>query len=191
MKQWRASIEYDKSNTVRLAKALEKSFHWQRRLALFMAGFAIVALGFVLGIQNTYGLAFIAIGCLLLTNTDAQARKKARTITSQLKGYVPQMRYTFSEKSFLGETDRESNSFAYDQLIRLMDDGKFLYLFKDRETAFMVDKSTVLPAESPQLKEQVSVESGLRWIQYGSILNTGLITLIKQYGAQDKQKVRR
>ena len=191
MKQWRASIAYDQNNTIRLAKALEKSFHWQRRLALFIAGFAMIALGFILGIQTAFGLAFIVLGCLLITNTDAQARKRARTIISQLKGYVPQMRYTFSGKSFVGETDRESNSFAYDQLIRLMGDGKFLYLFKDKESAFMVDKNTVQPAECPQLKERVSAESVLRWIQYGSILNTGLITLIKQYGIQGKKKASR
>lgn len=191
MKQWHASIAYDKNNTIRLTKALEKSFHWQRRLALFVVSAGMIALGFALGIQNPYGLAFIAIGCLLLTNTDVQARKKARTITDQLRGYVPQMRYTFSEKSFLGETDMESNTFAYDQMIRLMDDGKFLYLCKDKESAFMVDKNTVQPAECQQLKERISMETDLSWIRSGNILNTGLITLIKQYCIQGKKKARR
>ena len=178
MKEWKASIAYDSKNTIRLSKTLQNTFHFWQKVLLMAFSVVVAAAGLAVGANTPEGLLMLALGCIMLMNTDMSARARARHTLSQLRGYIPRMEYTFGETSFRGMTDREDNTFSYSTIIRLVDDKKFLYLFQNQESAFMVDKATVEPKGCRELKEHIAKQVGLQWTYPGNLLNTGLVTLI-------------
>lgn len=178
MKEWKASIAYDSKNTIRLSKTLQNTFHFWQKVLLMAFSVVVAAAGLAVGANTPEGLLMLALGCIMLVNTDMSARARARHTLSQLRGYIPRMEYTFGETSFRGTTDREDNTFSYSTIIRLVDDRKFLYLFQNKESAFMVDKATVEPKGCGALKEHIAKQVGLQWTYPGNLFNTGLLTLL-------------
>lgn len=185
--EWTASIAYTESNTIRMTKVIQNTFHFGQKFLLMVMSAIVAVSGVKIGLSSAEGLLLLALGCILFMNTDMGARARARHTLAQLRGYIPKMTYTFSQNGFRGVTDREDHTFSYQSIIRLVDDGKFLYLFQTRELAFMVDKSTIQPAGTAALKEHLSKQAGLAWTTSGNWLNSGLLTLIGNWKNTRKQ----
>ena len=56
------------------------------------------------------------------------------------------------------------------KMVRLVEDKEYLYLYISRESAYMVDRSTVEPGDSGKLKEFLAGKTGLDWTKPFSLL---------------------
>ena len=177
--KYTAKIDYDSKTSLRLAKMQQRLFNIPLEITGYVLSAILIASGFFLGCNTTSGLLFLAAGCLMITNIDAPARHRVKQLEKMLKGYVPTMEYTFYEKDFVGRTVNECKRCVYNDLIRIVDDGKYYYLFPDKQYCYMVDLASLVPNDSVGFRKLIEESSGLKVTVPFSFLKNGLYTLIK------------
>lgn len=177
--KYSAKIDYDSKTSLRLAKMQQRLFNMPLEITGYVLSAFLIASGFFLGCNTPSGLLFLAAGCLMITNIDAPARHRVKQLEKMLKGYVPTMEYSFYEKDFEGRTVNERERCGYGDLIRIVDDGKYYYLFPNRQSCYMVELASLVPNDTAGFKQLIEESSGLKVTVPFSLLKNGLYTLIK------------
>ena len=123
---------------------------------------------------------WLSLGCLLFSNLNAPAYYNRDTIIKAFKGKYPFVTYEFYENGFTYKKDGEVIS--YQQLHHLIDDGEYLYIYVSRDTAYMLQCSSIQGEKNVDgLKNYISVKSKLEWEKPTSLLNFRLkIPFIKK-----------
>ena len=86
--------------------------------------------------------------------------------------------YIFLEDSFTTNTGKEKTTVRYSELIRLVPDEKYLYLFTNRKNAYMICRETVNPQNAEALMEFLREKSSLEWKRPFSFLRLNLYTFL-------------
>ena len=180
MTVYTAKIEHSEATVRTMARAQydafrPRSFYFFLLLSL---GFLAVAL-FVPGLSQSLKLLCIVIGCFLIVGLNSPPRQLADQIIRSLNGRFPIIGYRFEEESIeLSGTDT-MDSLPYDEIIRLVEQPDYLYLFIHNRSAFMIDRSSIQPDEAG-LMELLRTKTGLAWTRNTSVLNTSLKSLREQ-----------
>lgn len=177
--KYTARIDYDSKTSLRLSKMQQRLFNIPLEITGYVLSAFLIVSVFFLGCNTTSGLLFLAAGCLMITNIDAPAKHRVKQLEKMLKGYVPTMEYTFYGKDFESRTVNEYKRCDYNDLIRIVDDGKYFYLFPNKQSCYMVDLASLMPNDTVGFRKLIEESSGLKVTVPFSFLKNGLYTLIK------------
>ncbi len=121
-------------------------------------------------------LLLILLGCVIFTNIDAPAKYMANRVITLFHGNFPRLVYYFYE-DYMQLKDKET-MIPYDNLIKIVEDEEYYYLFQTRQYGIMIRKNSVSCAvESIGLKQFIEEKTGLRWEKPPTIMNINLKAL--------------
>ena len=103
--------------------------------------FACILLGLGGSFLGGFSLLLIASGALVVSGLNAPAKALAKNLYDGFGGKPPFVSYSFFPDSFTYAPDSEP--VPYSSVIRLVDDGEYLYLYVSKKTAYMVTDSSV------------------------------------------------
>lgn len=134
---------------------------WKRIFGIVF-GFACIVIGLESSFSSSFGLLLIAAGAIVLSSLNAPAKALAKTLCDGFGGNPPFVNYTFSPEAFTYAENGEP--VPYSSVVRLVDDGEFLYIYVSKKTAYMVsDFSVEGNGGLPGLKKLLAKGSGQEW----------------------------
>ncbi len=188
MNDFYAEIRYDKKNIERMARCVCYAHSLLSPMIVRAAGYIVTVMGFWRAqTQLKTGCVIMAVGVLLITGAGVRGRGLARKMCEFMEGWWPLMKFHFNKNALMSETDRERSRTQYGTVTRLVDDGKFLYVFTGPATAFMIDPATIRPGGRDDLMLFLMDRTGLDWSPSNrSLLHLSLRLWIKNRSLRAK-----
>lgn len=177
MIEYKASIEYTPDNMRLLGAAIDNAFRFGMKISYGMICIVMILYACYTGLETPGSMLGVALGCLLLPSVNAFERQRTNAAIRRMKGKIVRMDYSFRDHSFLCATAEEKNEFRYDTLIRLMETRDFLYMFPNRDQAYMIDVSSIQPSGEKTFKAFITEKTGLQWTRKMSLLSLDIRAL--------------
>lgn len=180
MADYHATIEHNETTVRLMARAQfdafrPKSFYFLLFLALALLAAAV----FVPGLSQQLKILCIVFGSFLIVGLNSPPRQLADQIIRSLNGRFPVIRYSFGEESAALEGTDTADTLHYNEIIRLVEQKDYLYLFIRNRSAYMIDRSTAEP-DDEGLMAFLEKKTGLAWTRNRSIWNTSLKSIREQ-----------
>ncbi len=163
-----AKIQYTAVEVKRLSKLVSRTFQAGSTLLRLAASVVMVGCGLYYG--GKWGLLLVAFGCIMFSSGDIITKYRTDKTIEAMNGRTVQVEYKFHEQEMVVLSGSEENHFSYDEIIRLVEDDKYLYLFPRRYQAFMVDSQAVIPKNKDGFKAFITGKTGLEWTKPVSLL---------------------
>lgn len=183
MGRYTATMKHDAGTIGRLVEMQRRTFQFGRRATHLFLSAALILYGLLADKSMITSYLALMVGCVMVTGLNAGVRRQTRRILQEMNGEFPQSRYTFSEKGFRFYDKGEDIS--YQKLICLVEDREYLYLYISKQSAYMVDRSSISGGSPAALKAFLSEKSGLDWTRPNSLLTFRLPTLWKRAKDED------
>ena len=180
MTVYTAKIDHSEATIRTMARAQFDAFRPKGFyvLLLLSLGFLASAL-FIPGLSQALKILFIVLGSFLIVGLNSPPRQLADQIIRSLNGRFPRIGYRFQEEfAALSGTDT-TDRLQYDEIIRLVEQPDYLYLFIRNRSAYMIERSSIQPSEAG-LMDLLKRKTGLAWTRNTSVLNTSLKSLRQQ-----------
>lgn len=162
MEIYTASVDHSRESIEAMCIMQFNMFQRPKKIIATVLALALILWGILGALSSAYAIALIAIGCVVLASLDAPARALAQTIYEGFGKKPPRVEYSFTDSDFTYSRDGER--LALSSLIRLVDDGTYLYLYVSKKTAYLIDRKTVIGKEGlTGLKKLLSERSGQDW----------------------------
>lgn len=177
-----AKMKHDASTITRLVEMQGNIFQFGRKIAHIVLAMVLILIGLYVKGNYIMPLVCLLAGCMLITGLNVPYRVQAKKLCEQMGGHFPESAYTFDETGF---RDGEKSSLtSYKQLIALVDDKAYLYLYISKFSAYMVDKSTVSGGDAEGLKQYLAKQTGLDWRRPNTLLNFRFRSLFEKLKKQ-------
>lgn len=177
-KRYSASMQYTDETVLTLSKAIYEAFGTKIRLGLVIGGLLLIYFGISTGLNTAFGIIVAALGCWALCAYGYPAVYRAKRVIAAFGGSYPLMTYEFGDGGFTMTVGEQSQEYGYGVVIRLAEKDGYLFLFPDRDTAFMLDPATASPPDSAGLKSFIADKTGLEWTKSRVMLGASLYSII-------------
>lgn len=169
MPRYRAKMKHSADTIRKLIQTRYDTFRFGRKLLSAAIAFGLILFGLYADPSMFMPMIALFAGCVLLANLNAVPRMQAKEVLQQMGGKFPRSEYAFLEEGFRFYDKGET--IPYGNLIRLVEDRQYLYLYVSEQSAYMVDKSTVTGGSPEELKTFLKIETGLSWTRPASLFN--------------------
>ena len=176
MTHYTASITYSAETIQLLEKAIFDAFGLRSLLIRFLISFVMFGIGLYL--QGPTGLLLIFLGAILLTAGNFLGSIRGQKLSSAMGGQQVKVDYQLRDDRIYVKSVREENSFAYSSLIRLMETERYYYLFPNRRSGYMIDKTSVDKKERKAFREFLEKKVGVQWTVPVTLRRPDLLQLI-------------
>lgn len=163
MVRYTAKMKHSSDTVQRLVLMQYNTFQTDKKLIRAALSAALIIYGIAFFDSNMFTpILALFLGCVLLAGMSVRPKHNAQAIIKQMGGHYPSSLYSFSDKGF--RDSEASAEIPYTQLIKLIDDRKYLYLYINRQSAYMVNDATVTGEGGLDgLKELIAGKSGQKW----------------------------
>ena len=177
MEKYTARINHNEDTIKAMARAQYESFRSKSYYYVFIGALILLAAAiFWKNIPQGLQILFIAVGCFSLVGLGSPPRRLADQVIKNLNGRFPKMGYVFSGDSVqLTGADADA-SLKYKDILLLVEDAKYLYIFIQNKSAYMLERSSVKP-DVKDFKAFMVRKTGLDWTRNTSPLNKSLKNL--------------
>lgn len=172
-KRFTKSFKHTKATITRLSEVQYLAFNKKHIILQLFVGLGFVFSGITFVNDKIVKALFILFGCILIVGWKELPKLKADKIVSGHEDSLPETSYVFNQLEFTVSAKNYNQSFPYSSIYALIDDGKYEYLFINKEGGFMLRKE--LEEDSFQLF--LSKRSGKEWMD---LRKTGLLFLLKK-----------
>ena len=177
-----ALMKHDAGTIEKLVLMQYNTFQVKRKIILFLIAVAMIIYGvytFSTGMITSYFCLFL--GCVIIPGMNVRAKSNAKKIIAQLNNNFPSSQYYFSSTGF--KDSEKSKEIPYRDLIRLIYDDRYLYLYISEEAAYMVNNASVFGENGlTGLKSLLSDKTGLNWKKPSTFWNFNIDSLRKLFG---------
>lgn len=179
MVRFTARMVHSKATICRLIETQDKTFNFGKTLFLYLLSFVLIIYGLYADKKMFTPWIALFAGCFLVGNSGISRKAKEKRVLAQINGDYPVSDYSFEDSVF---TYCEGEPIVpYSSVIRLVEDKQYMYIYVSETGAYMVDKTTVSPGDSEELKKHLSAETGLSWVKTNSLLSTNLWDILKEF----------
>ena len=116
---------------------------------------------------------------MLFVGRDFPAIVRAEKVIEARGGRLPAAAVTFCAGHMELEEGGIKKKLRYDQLDRILQDRKFLYLFFGPDSAVMVERASVTPGSAQDVMDLVASRSGKQWEAPFSLLTFNIRDLVR------------
>ena len=172
-----ASIQYNEETMMRMVRTRMRSFRGIATYVLYLFG-----LGFlVLGVLSSYGTLatrtmWVAVGCFILVGINMPEKYMGKKIVQSMNGRFPKLSYDFGRNVAKVVGADTTNRIAYDEIIRLVEDDDYLYIFLKDKSGFMIDRKSAKP-KADSLKELLTEVTDLQWTKARSLVSVSAVSI--------------
>lgn len=140
-------------------RVINSTFHIASIIGVYTFCILLILLGIYL--NNALGFILIATGCLAITQVNLPSQIKIRNTIAALNGRNIIADYSFYHNYFTCKTVQGIQTINYSAIIKIVDGGRYLYLFTDRSKAYVLDSETL--DNLLEFKEFINQITGLNW----------------------------
>ena len=150
MIRYTAKMEHNSKTIEKLVETQQRVFQFGQRVGYMLISALLIIYG--LYADKSMYTSYLALfaGCVMVTGLSFNTKRHAQALVKQMEGNFPKSNYTFTDQGFTDYS--EGDIIPYQKLYRLVEDQKYLYLYVNKQSAYMVDKSTVLRGTPSDLK---------------------------------------
>ena len=144
MAKYQVTMRHDEDTLLALSHMQYDLFCTRNRVARTFLSVALIAAG--LSVSDWWSLLAIGYGCYLVTTTYASSNRTARRIAEQLKASgqpFPCSVYSFEKNAMRVTTQPEGEELdplPYAAVLKLGEDARAFYLFRDQYGGYMIPK---------------------------------------------------
>lgn len=184
MIRYTAKMEHNSKTIEKLVETQQRVFQFGQRVGYMLISALLIIYG--LYADKSMYTSYLALfaGCVMVTGLSFNTKRHAQALVKQMEGNFPKSNYTFTDQGFTDYS--EGDIIPYQKLYRLVEDQKYLYLYVNKQSAYMVDKSTVLRGTPSDLKNFLSSKTALNWTRPNSLLNLSFLKLFREKEAERK-----
>ena len=174
--QFTGTIIYDAFTVRRMEKVRYRTFQYLTTAVRILCSVIMVICGYLTG--GGMGTLFVAFGCILVVSGDITGRWRADQTIKALHGRTITVRYEFYDQYFLSITNDSPLRYEYKDLIVLMEDDRFFYLFPNQLQVYMIEAGSLQPDEKEAFKRLIGKAGNLEWIRPLSFVTANLKTIM-------------
>ena len=178
--------------TIRLMFKTEYyTYEKTRLLARYALAVALIAAALLGGLPTIVQAICLMIGAWLFAAPDFLSKVRAEGVIQQRGGQTSSVQMTFDDKKIgIGN----GLTIAYDEIDRLIEDDRYYYIFRDKQTAVMVLKGGVSGGSEEDFRTHIEQRTGKMFAANKSILTMNLkdvLHMLRSEMAQKKAQKRR
>ena len=156
-----AGMVHSEKSIRRLAILQYDLFQPYRKYVIMAAGAAMIVFGFFGGLNLQGAGVCVFLGCLCLWFSKAPAQVTANRMVEAIRGKYPRTELYFREEGVAVTDGKDWFRMDYEMIQRVVEDKEFYYLWLTRATSYMIDKTTVEPADQKAFKAFLEQKTGL------------------------------
>lgn len=180
-----ADIKYEKNSIKTLGKVMNKTVNLPTETMRYIASAALVIVGFYNG--GTAGIISVAFGCILFSMRNViQDWRTGRSVEAMKEGCV-EVKYQFLEETFAVESFGQEQFYKYADMIQLVEDEEFYYIFPNKYQAFMMRKKSIHPLNEEDFKRQISDKAQKEWIRVGFVFRDSVRNFLVRLKSKSKK----
>ena len=183
------NITYDETTVKRMEKVRYRTFSLVSSAVRVLCAVIMVVCGYLTGGKT--GTVFVAFGCILAVSSDVVGRWRCSETIKALKGGSIRVKYEFYDRHFLTITNGTPTQCDYTDLILLMEDGQYYYLFPNQYQVYMIAANSLQPDDSAAFHELLGSAGDLEWIRPLSLITANLRQIITFWRGVEKGKKRK
>ena len=157
-----AKITHTEKTITQLYKMQYYVYDKGRMLLRIVVGFGLVVAAVLLSIPTWAKAILLLLGAWLLVSRDFPATVRADRALSERKAKLPSMEYSFGEDK-LHLKGEGSMDIPYRDFTHLIEDDDYLYLFINRNSVCMIDRSSFTPEQYVAFGKFMEEKTGLAW----------------------------
>ena len=140
-------------------------------------------IGVILATQHSDNVLLFCLlmlpGCWLLLNQNLPAAHRADKLVAAAGGTLTYTSYQFRSDDFRVSSSGHKKTVAYKDLYALFEDREYFYLFLNRQSGYMVERTSLADPEA--WKAWLQKQSGKRFCKAGTVRG-GMLDLGKFFG---------
>ena len=177
--QYQGRIDHTEDSIQALFQAQYNTYRLGWVVLTAAAGVALAAAGLFAPVGHLAQGLLILAGCMLFVGRDFPAIVRAEKVIEARGGRLPASSVTFCAGHMEMEEGGMKKKLRYDQLDRILQDRKFLYLFFGPDSAVMVERASVTPGSAQDVMDLVAGRSGKQWEAPFSLLTFNIRDLVR------------
>ncbi|NLI20574.1 MAG: YcxB family protein [Clostridiales bacterium] len=177
MPTYTAQTVHTEKTVTRLAKAQYLAFSAGVRFAVMSLCCLLLMLALFGGFSRGITILLLALGCLPLAALNQPARQMAESALRQLAGSYPTNDFVFTAEGMKVQNGQRSETVAYREIVRLVSEDEYAYLFLRNHAGYMVALATLHPADRDAFRRDVARWAGLEWTKNRGVLGVSLKSL--------------
>ena len=178
-----AAIVHNEKTIRDLYKTQYYAYDKVRIVSRFLLGFAMIITAAAFSIPLWAKGILLLIGAWLVSTPDFPAQVIAEKNISARKTSLPAMTYEFYNDFFTISVEGEGNAkFSYSKITLLIQDSNYLYLFIAKNSACMIDKSTLQIQIASDFVNFIEAKTKLKFRTQKSFISMNFQDLRKEIG---------
>ena len=169
MAKYRAKMQHNRTTIHKLIQTQYDTFQFGKKLGHIAIAVGLILYGLYADQTMFTPMFALFVGCVMLANINAYPKANANRVLKMMGEDYPKSDYVFEKDSF--RFNEEAEPVPYSKIIRLVEDREYLYLYVSKQSAYMVDKSTVSGGNVNDLKTFLAIETLQKWSRPANIFN--------------------
>lgn len=178
MVKFTASMVHNKDTIIKLSVTQYNCFEFKSKLIRIVIAIALIVYGLYADQSMYTPMICLILGCILIANVNLRPRVRASKLIEQIGGHFPRSSYSFTDTGF--SDGGKEKALPYSQLIKLVEDHRYIYLYVSSQSAYMVDKDTIKGGTVDDFKAYLAGKTKLKWTRPVSLLTFGIKDIIKR-----------
>lgn len=176
---FKKKFKHSKESVIALNQVQHLSFNKKAILIQLAIGTIMIFLGIFTNINTVVNIVLIVFGCALALGWKEIPKMNAEKTIEGLGEELPETTFTFFEDSFITKSGEFEKTTQYSEIIRIVNDTKYNYLFISRESAFILSKSKEIDEEK-KFHSFICEKTQLNWIEIKAFGMFSIPNLIKE-----------
>lgn len=159
--KYQMEFKHDAQTIRRLSQTQYLSFEKKYIFLQLIIGLAFLAFAVLHQDDTALFTLFALFGCWLMISWKQIPLFRANKIVRQCGGAFPTTVYSFGTNGIKTSNDDSSATVPYAEIIRLVEDDEYVFLFINKEGAYMLRK----PNNASAFQKYLTEKTGLEWIR--------------------------
>lgn len=164
---FKATMVFDDESIRMMFRAEYYTYERIQLLTRLCIGIVFVLLSLSVEMPTIIKALCLMAGCWLVVSRDFPSKVRAERVLERRGGVSSRVECRFSESGI--DVDNGAH-FDYAELDRLIEDGAYCYIFKDRQSAVMVPKDSIVPNDPERFQRFISLKTGKDWRKNKGVL---------------------
>lgn len=178
MRTYTAETVHNENTITRLAKTQYLTFSSGVRFAAIVVCMIFIMLALFGHFSQGVTIILLVLGCLPFTAINQPAKQTAEDALEAMKGNFPTNQYAFEPDGMHVRNGERSEVVKYANIVRLVTDDAYAYLFLRNRSGYMVALASIRPADVKGFEADVAEQVGLKWTRNKALLNTSVRGLL-------------
>ncbi len=182
---------YDDETIRRMFKTEYYTYERIRLLARYVLAIALIAAALLSGMPTIPQAICLMIGAWLFVTPDFPSKVRAEGVIQQRGGQTSSVRMTF-DGNVIGIGN--GLTIAYGEIDRLVEDDRYYYVFRDRQTAVMVPKGGIQNGSDEEFRLHMEEKTGKVFARNKNVLSMNIrdiMAMLRDEMAKKRAKKRR